>query len=79
MGRVRFAVLGAGGIARRKTIPGMLAVPTIELMSVMDVVGAEQIAAEFGVRKACSTVDEVLADPEIDAVYIASPVFLHLE
>lgn len=79
MKKVVFAVIGAGGIARRKTIPGMLAADTIRLASVMDVAGADAIAAEFGIPKACTTIAEVTSDPEIEAVYIASPVGTHLE
>ncbi|MCK5805026.1 MAG: Gfo/Idh/MocA family oxidoreductase [Lentisphaeria bacterium] len=78
MSKVKFGVLGAGGIARRKTIPGMLEAENIELAAVMDVVGIDEIAAEFGVAKAYTTVEEMVGDPEIQAVYIASPVFLHL-
>jgi predicted dehydrogenase len=79
MAKVRFGVIGAGGIARRKTIPGMLEADNIELAAVMDVAGVEEIAAEFGVAKAYRSVDELVRDPAVDAVYIASPVFLHAE
>jgi predicted dehydrogenase len=57
----------------------MLLAKNIELAAVMDPVGCEEIAAEFGVPHACTTVEELLAVPGLQAVYIASPVFLHLE
>lgn len=76
-GKVNFGVLGAGGIARRKTIPGMLQADSCRLVAVMDPVGIDQIADELGV-KACHTEAELLADPEVQAVYIASPVNCHL-
>ena len=79
MTKVRFGVIGAGGIARRKTIPGMVAAPNIQLEAVMDVANTAAIAAQFGVGKAYTTVEQLLADPAIQAVYIASPVYLHLE
>ena len=79
MDKVKFGVIGAGGIARRKTIPGMLAAPNLQLEAVMDVADIAAIAAEFGVRKAYSKVEQVAADPEIQAVYIATPAHLHLE
>ena len=78
MSKVKFGVIGAGGIARRKTIPGMLQADNIELAAVMDPVGIEEIAAEFGVPRACTTVEELLSDPELQAIYIASPVSMHL-
>ena len=74
--RVQFGVLGAGGIARRKTIPGMLRSQYCRLAAVMDPVGVEEIAEEFGVR-AYATEKELLADEEVEAVYIASPVAAH--
>ena len=79
MKKVKFGVLGAGGIARRRTIPGMLLADNIELAAVMDVVNIKDIAAEFKIPKAYDKAEDLLADPDIQAVYIASPVSLHLE
>lgn len=77
MAKVKFGAIGAGGIARRKTIPGMLEADHCELVAVMDVANIDEIAAEFGVRKAYSTVEEVVGDPEVEAVYIATPADVH--
>ena len=79
MKKVKFGVIGAGGIAYRKTIPGMLEAENIELEAVMDVENIDAIANDFGVNKAYSTAADLLADDAIEAVYIASPVELHLE
>ncbi len=77
--KVNFGVIGAGGIARRKTIPGMLRARHCRLVAVMDPVNIESIAAEFKVSKAYATEAEILADPKVDAVYIASPAHCHYE
>ncbi len=77
MNKVKFGVIGAGGIARRKTIPGMLQAEHCELAAVMDVADVDSIAAEFSVPKAYSSEAELLDDPELQAVYIASPVHVH--
>ena len=37
----------------------------------------ENIAADFNVPRACRTEAEILSDPEVHAVYIASPVHCH--
>lgn len=74
---VNFGVIGAGGIAYRKTIPGMLKARNCTLAAVMDPVNIGQIASEFGVANAYTREAELLADPEVEAVYIASPVFCH--
>ena len=79
MSKVKFGVIGAGGIAYRKTIPGMLAAERCELVAIMDVVGADRIAAELHVARAYTTVEELLDDPDVQAVYIASPAYLHLD
>jgi len=75
--RVNFGVIGAGGIAFRKTIPGMLKAKNCRLVAVMDPVGVDKVAAAFGVGKAYTTEEDLLADPEVEAVYIASPVNCH--
>ena len=74
--QINFGVIGAGGIAYRKTIPGLLKAENCRLVAVMDPVGVEKIAEEFG-AKPYQTESELLADPDVDAVYIASPVSLH--
>jgi predicted dehydrogenase len=81
MAKVGWGVLGAGGIARRRTIPGLLMAGNAELIAVMDAVGdvAEQVRDEFGARRAYDNVEALLADPGVDAVYIASPVAFHRE
>jgi predicted dehydrogenase len=76
-GKVSFGVIGAGGIARRKTIPGMLAAKNCRLVAVMNPRQAGEIAAQFGVKRAYERDTDLLADPEVEAVYIASPVSCH--
>ena len=75
--KVNFGVLGAGGIARRKTIPGMLKAKNCRLVAVMDPVNVDDIAAEFKVSSVYTTEKQLLEDPAVDAVYIASPVHCH--
>ncbi len=75
--RVNFGVIGAGGIAQRKTIPGMLKAKHCRLVAVMDPVGIDGIADAFNVPKAYTREAEILSDPQVEAVYIASPVHCH--
>ena len=44
MKKLRWGVIGAGGIADRRTIPGMMLAENAELIAVMDI-NAEQVAA----------------------------------
>ncbi|HEY5910886.1 MAG TPA: Gfo/Idh/MocA family oxidoreductase [Verrucomicrobiae bacterium] len=75
--KISFGVIGAGGIARRKTIPGMLRAKNCRLVAVMDPVQVNEIAAHFGIKRAYTRDTDLLADPEVEAVYIASPVGCH--
>ena len=79
MKKVRWGVIGAGGIADRRTIPGMMLCDNAELVAVMEINMelAEKCRAKWGCKKAYDNEADLLADPEIDAVYIATPVVLH--
>ena len=79
MKKVRWGVIAAGGIAARRTIPGMMLADNAELIAVMEITMelAEKIRAKYNAKRAYDNVDALLADPEIDAVYIASPVNYH--
>lgn len=76
---VRFAVLGCGRIGRMHA-RNIKAHQRAELVAVFDVVGdaARATAAELGARVLAS-VDEALADSEIDAVFIASSTDTHVD
>lgn len=79
MNQVRWGVIGAGGIADRRTIPGMMLCEHAKLTAVMEINMdlAEKCRAKWGCDKAYDNEADLLADPDIDAVYIASPVCLH--
>jgi predicted dehydrogenase len=76
--KIKWGVIGSGGIARRRTIPeGILKADNAELSVVFDInaqVNAE-VAKESGAKEAASI--EALLDADIDAVYIATPAGLH--
>lgn len=74
---LKIGVIGAGGIASRRTIPSLRGSKVCKVVAVMDPVGAEEIARRFGIPKAYESEEELLADPEVEAVYIASPVQHH--
>ena len=79
--KVNWGVIGCGGIAFRRTIPGLVLADNSNLIAVMDTnaEAAENVKKEFNAKYAFTTVDELLAIDEIDAVYIATPVFCHKE
>lgn len=78
---VRWGIIGAGDIARKQTAPAIKAVRSATLEAVMrrDLQAARAFAQEFGAAKAYDRVEDLLADPAIDAVCVATPVHLHAE
>lgn len=76
---VKWGVIGAGGIADRRTIPGMMGAKNITLVAVMDISkeATDRVAAKYGVSEKYYTVEDLLNDGDIDAVYIATPAYLH--
>ncbi len=79
--KLRWGVIGCGGIADRRTIPGMMLSKTSVLVAVMDTNFelAKKVQEKYGAKYAFDNYDELLALDEVDAVYIASPVFCHKE
>lgn len=77
--KIKWGVIGSGGIARRRTIPeGILRAPHAKLVSVYDInVAANEAIALETHSLAAGNISDLL-DTDIDAVYIASPVNLHL-
>ena len=78
---LRWGVIGAGGVARRRTMPAINLARDAELKALMvrDQARADALAEEFGAAYAYSDWRELLANPEVDAVHIATPVYLHTE
>jgi len=79
--KVKWGVIGAAGIADRRTLPGMMLAKNAELVAVMEVNMelAEKIRAKYNAKRAYDNVDDLLNDKEVEAVYIASPVIFHKE
>lgn len=76
---VRIGVIGAGWWATFAHIPAIKSHPHAELVAVQsrERAKAEKIVRDFGARHACTTVEELLALPDLDAVIIASTPNVH--
>ena len=81
MEKVRWGVLGTADIAWGQTIPGMKLASLVELYAIAGrkPEKVEKYRDAFGFQKAYCSYDELLADPEVDAVYIPLPNDLHCE
>lgn len=79
MKKIRWSVIGAGGIADRRAIPGLLADSRNEIVAVMDTSSeaAERVAKKYGFAQFFTDEEQMLKTVPCDAVYIATPVFCH--
>lgn len=80
LSKVKWGVLGVASIATRKVIPGMQkgALSEITAIASRDLKKAETAAKELGIAKAYGSYEELLADPEIEAIYNPLPNHLHV-
>jgi predicted dehydrogenase len=77
---VRFGILSTANI-NRKVIPGAHESPKVDLLAVAsrDRGRAEAYAREWGIPRAYGSYEELLADPDIEAVYISLPNSMHVD
>jgi predicted dehydrogenase len=80
MRKLRFGVLGAAKIAREKVIPPLQQAARCEVVALAsrDAARGAEVAARLGVARSYGSYEELLADPEVDAVYNPLPNHLHL-
>ncbi|HBY59219.1 MAG TPA: NAD-binding protein [Solibacterales bacterium] len=80
MKKIRWGVLGAAKIAVEKVIPAMQqgSLTEVAALASRDLPKARSAAAKLGIPKAYGSYEDLLADPEIDAVYNPLPNHLHV-
>ncbi len=81
MRKIKWGVMGTADIARGQTIPGMQKAEHCELYAIAGrrIEKAKQYQEEFGFQKAYGSYEELLADSEVEAVYVPLPNDLHCE
>jgi predicted dehydrogenase len=80
MERVRVGIVGLGNISQLN-VPGYLEHPYCDVVAVCDtrLERARAVARSWGVPKVYGSLDEFLADDEVDALEILTPTYLHAE
>lgn len=78
--RVKWGVLGVADIAVRLVIPAMRRGQLSHVMAIAsrDLEKARDAAASLGIERAYGSYDELLADPDVEAVYNPLPNHLHV-
>lgn len=79
--RVRYGVLSTAGIAVNRHVPSAQGAGNTEIAAISsrDLAKAEKWAAELGIARAYGSYEELLNDPDIDAVINPLPNSLHCE
>lgn len=78
---IRWGIIGLGDIAERNFVPSVAMAANSDLVSVLSrsMEKAKAFAAKHKVARAYDSLEKMLADSALDAVYIASPNGLHAE
>jgi predicted dehydrogenase len=80
--KLKIGIIGSGGIAQSCHMKGYASIPeACEMVAVCDVnpETAKKAADAFGIDDYCTDFRELLSDPEIDAVSVATPNKYHLQ
>jgi len=78
---VRWGIIGLGDIAERNFVPAVAEAAGAELVSVFSrsMEKAKAFTHRYKVARAYDSLDKMLADRELDAVYVASPNSIHAD
>jgi len=78
--KIRWGILSTAKIGAKKVIPGMQKGKYCEIAAIAsrDLRRAEETARSLGIAKAYGSYEELLADPQIDAIYNPLPNQLHV-
>ncbi|MEC5164478.1 1,5-anhydro-D-fructose reductase (1,5-anhydro-D-mannitol-forming) [Flavobacterium sp. PL11] len=79
LGMIRWGILGCGNVTEKKSGPAYQKTEGFEVVAVMrrDAEKAADYAKRHGIKKYYSDADALINDPEIDAIYIATPPDTH--
>ncbi|MFC2080936.1 Gfo/Idh/MocA family protein [Bacteroidota bacterium] len=79
--KIRWGVLSTAKIGREKVIPAMQKSSLVDLLAISsrNISKAKETASRLGISRAYGSYEELLRDPEVDAIYNPLPNHLHLE
>jgi predicted dehydrogenase len=78
---LKMGILGCGSFAERRILPILRELDTIQVISLQkrNLEEAKKVASTWHVPNAVSTREELLSNPEIDAIFITTPNEMHEE
>jgi predicted dehydrogenase len=80
MNKICWGVLSTAKIGREKVIPATQRsqLGSVTAIASRDLAQAKEIATKLGIKRAYGSYDELLSDPNVDAVYIPLPNHMHV-
>jgi predicted dehydrogenase len=77
--KLRIGIVGAGGIVRQRHLPGLLAMPNVQVVAVCNarIETARSVAKEFHIPEVMDDWAEMLDRPDLDIIWIGTPPVLH--
>ena len=81
MKKIKWGVMGTAFICERSTFPGMLQADNCEMYAIAgrNMEKAEEFKEKYGFQKAYGSYEELIEDPEVEAVYISLPNTMHYD
>jgi D-xylose 1-dehydrogenase (NADP+, D-xylono-1,5-lactone-forming) len=79
--KVRWGILGCANIVRRRFMPGIGHSRNAEVIAIAsrEAAKAEAFASELGISRSYGSYEALLNDPDVEAVYVPLPNWLHAE
>jgi len=79
--QIRWGIIGAGDVCEVKSGPALIQIPNSSVKAVMrrNAEKAKDFAQRHGIEKWYDDADALLNDPDINAIYIATPPSTHAE
>jgi predicted dehydrogenase len=81
MKKIRWGILSTANIGRKCVIPAILGgrEGVVAAIASRDATRASQVAADFGIPRSFGSYQELLDDPDVDAIYNPLPNHLHVQ
>ena len=79
--RLRVGVVGAGAIACARHLPGLQAIPGVQIVLVSNrsIESGQKVASRFGIPRVANSWEDLIAARDVDAVVIGTWPYLHAE
>jgi predicted dehydrogenase len=77
--KLRIGIVGAGGIVRQRHLPGLRALPQVEVAAVCNSreESARAVAEEFRIPEVIDEWAEMIDRPDLDIIWVGTPPVLH--